>query len=344
MLKPYTLAQIRFEEILEIGADGRNSRTCLVNDVQLGAEIVIKRVQKAKLNSPDEFFDEAKALYATSHPNVVQVHYACEDADHIYIAMPYYRSGSVKCLMAAEPLTIREIVRLGCQVLCGLHNIHSKGLIHFDIKPDNILLSDRGEALLSDFGLAKQMNLGVATPNGLYLRMAPPEATGGPPYDLRFDIYQVGLTLYRMCNGNDNFDEQCARFGSGASLDRLAFARELRSGTFPDRASFHEHIPAKLRKLIKKCLSPNPADRFQSALAVANCLAGVDDCLDWRLRKGTVSKVWSKNENGTEKRFTVNSDGSTELVSITNGRTRRTTNACRASMTRRDIEGILKGH
>ncbi len=91
---------------------------------------------------------------SSAHPNVVQIHYACYDADRIYLAMPYYRKGSVTSLITDKYMTVREIVTVGCQVLSGLHNIHSKGLIHFDVKPDNILLSDRGEALLSDFGLA----------------------------------------------------------------------------------------------------------------------------------------------------------------------------------------------
>lgn len=158
MFKPYNTAQIVFDLDTEIGQNGRNSQTYTARDHQLDAEIVIKKIEKGKLNSPVEFFDESKALYASSHPNVVPVHYACEDATHIYIAMPFYRNGSVNELITGKFMTVREIVKVGCQVLSGLHNIHSKGLIHFDVKPDNILLSDRGEALISDLGkLSKQI-------------------------------------------------------------------------------------------------------------------------------------------------------------------------------------------
>ncbi|RVG50656.1 serine/threonine-protein kinase [Sinorhizobium meliloti] len=343
MLKPYRRAELAFQEVREIGADGRNSKTWVVNDVQLGAEIVMKTIAKGSLRSVNEFFDEAKALYATAHQNVVQIHYACEDADNVYIAMPLYRRGSIKGLMEAAHLTTREIVRLGCQVLSGLHNIHSKGLIHFDIKPDNILLSNRGEALLSDFGLAKQMQLGVAVPNGLYIRMSPPEATGRPPFDLRFDIYQIGLTLYRMAVGNEAFRHQYARFSPGGVLDRVALAAEIQAGTFPDRQAFDEHVPIRLRRVIVKCLEPNPNDRFDSALAVANALAAVDDSLDWRLEKGAVNRTWTKNEGGTEKRFVVNQDGSTIFTTTTNGgQARRKRDLCRPRMTRREIEGVLR--
>lgn len=93
------------------------------------------------------------------------------DSDHVYVAMPYYRKGSVAGLITGKHMTVREIVTAACQVLSGLHNIHSKSLIHFDVKPDNILLSERMEALISDFGLAKQMNLaGVALQDRLYFQ------------------------------------------------------------------------------------------------------------------------------------------------------------------------------
>ena len=343
MLKPYKRAELQFQELREIGSDGRNSKTWVVNDIQLGGEIVMKTIAKANLHSLDEFFDEAKALYTTVHQNVVQIHYACEDVESIYIAMPFYRMGSVKGMMADGHLTAREIVRLGCQMLSGLHNIHSKGLIHFDIKPDNILLSNRKEALLSDFGLAKQMQLGVARPNGLYVRMAPPEATGTQDFDLRFDIYQTGLTLYRMAVGNEAFDQQYSRFVSGGLVNIDLLSKEIMAGTFPDRRAFDEHVPATLRRVIVKCLQPNPADRFQSALSVANALAGVDGSLDWRLEKRGVDKAWVKNEEGTEKRFMVMQDGSTVFTTTARGgQPRRKVDSCRAMMTRREIEGVLR--
>jgi serine/threonine protein kinase len=343
MLKPYQRAELNFRQIREIGADGRNSTTHVVHDAQLGAEIVMKTIAKARIADPDEFFDEAKHLYNTTHQNVVQIHYACEDADNIYIAMPFYRRGSVKGLMNGGRLTVREVVKLGCQLLCGLHNIHSKGLIHFDIKPDNVLLSNRGEALLSDFGLAKQMQLGQAEPNGLYIRMAPPEVVAGPPYTLSFDIYQIGLTLYRMLNGNDEFHRQYSAFVTPAGLDRPALGRAIASGNFPDRALFGEHVPINLQRVVSKCLEPNPNDRFPSALAVANALAEVEQCLDWRPVQDPVRKVWVKLDGNTEKRFVVNQDGSTVFTSMAlGGAPRRKRDLCVQAMTKTAIRRALR--
>jgi hypothetical protein len=84
MLKPYNRAELMFDLIREIGQDGKNSQAFVARDHQLDAEIVIKRIVKANIQDAGEFFAESKALYASAHPNVVPIHYACEDADHVY--------------------------------------------------------------------------------------------------------------------------------------------------------------------------------------------------------------------------------------------------------------------
>lgn len=343
MLKPYRKAELAFETIREIGSDGRNSKTFLVNDMQIGAEIVVKQIAKDSLGSTEDYFAEAKALYASAHQNVVQLHYACEDDDHVFIAMPFYAAGSIKGVLAHRHLTVREIVCLGCQTLSGLHNIHSKGLIHFDIKPDNILLSPRREALLSDFGLAKQTKLGLAEPDGLYIRMAPPEAVSGPPYKLTFDIYQIGLTLYRMCVGPAEFERQFSRFIGLTGVNQVALGQALQRGEFPDRRGLPAHIPSRLETVIMKCLKVDPDERYQSALAVANALAGVDSCLDWEFVDHPVNRIWRKVVDGKEHRFTVNQDGATDFVTIQpGGNRRRKTDACKSRMTPTQIKGVLR--
>lgn len=343
MIRPYNRAEVHFDLIREIGTDGRNSKAYVAHDHQLDAEIVVKEVKKASLNSSADFFGESKLLYASAHPNVVQIHYACQDSDAIYLAMPYYRKGSVKGLMNTRALSVREIVTLGCQMLSGLHNIHSKRLVHFDIKPDNILLSDRGEALLSDFGLARRMNLrGVAEQDRFYVRMIPPEGMAGHEHDVTFDIYQVGLTLYRMCNGNVDFEAQFAAFG-GATFDRDGFRFAVRNGRFPKRADFLPHVPNRLRRIVQKCLETDPTKRFQTALEVSNALAEVDGAtLDWYFSRTGDTREWRKNENGTSYEFTVDGSGSSQCYKAVNGGARRRVSAgCNANMNERAIQKFL---
>lgn len=347
MLKAYNLAEVSFKLLKEIGHEGKNSSAFVAHDKQLDAEIVIKKVPKDKLDI-DTFFEESKILYLSSHPNVVQVHYACQDKDSIYIAMPYYRRGSLNALISSRYLTVREIVVLACQIASGLHNIHSKKLIHFDVKPDNVLLSDRGEALLSDFGLSKRTGLdGQADQDRMYSKTLPPEALKGESFSPSFDIYQLGLTLYRMCNGNVEFYEQFQKYGmTPAKFDRDAFRFDLRNGRFPDRSSFVEHIPEKLKKVVKKCLEPNPADRFKGAIDVANALAGIDgNMLDWQYSSDTGDRSWTKQSGGREYVLVVRSDGSsTASKQINSGTPSRIRDYCADSVSSRDIRKFLGGY
>ncbi len=345
MFKPYNKAEIVFDLSHKVGKQGQNSETFVAIDKQLDAEIVIKSIQKSKLASPENFFDESKALYASAHPNVVQIYYACFDADRIYLAMPYYKRGSLADLVSNGFLTVREIIVIACQVLSALHNIHSKNLIHFDVKPDNILFSDRGDALLSDFGLAKQMNLsGVAYQDRFYFKMIPPEATESDHFTRAFDIYQFGLTLYRICNGEQQFTEQYARYGTGAAFRRADFKFDICNGRFPDRDAHLPHVPEALRKVINRCLAPAPADRFQSAIDVANALAPIDgEYLDWKYEVSDDQRIWTKNIKGTRIVFKVYKDDSTEcLKAIGEGLPRKVGDGCQKQMTDRQIRTFLR--
>jgi eukaryotic-like serine/threonine-protein kinase len=345
MINLYNLAQVSFELKTEIGQEGKNSNTYIAHDPQLNAEIVIKKISKQKIDSIDCFFDESKILYLSSHPNVVQIHYACQDCDNIYIAMPYYRNGSLNSLINSRFLTVREIVVFGCQIASGLHNIHSKKLIHFDVKPDNILLSERGEALISDFGLAKHIDFsGKASQDRLYFKMFPPEALNGCEFTVLFDIYQLGLTLYRLCNGNSDFNGQFYTYGvTPSSFDRDRFRFDVRNGRFPNRSTFLEHIPEKLRKIIKKCLDPKPSDRYCAIIEVANALAEIDgNSLDWQFSQLNSDKVWRKRTDNREYKLTISSDGSSQAEKITaSGNVTRMRDYCQSNLTPKDIKKFL---
>ncbi len=265
-------------------------------DHQLQPDLAIKRMPKSRLGDPEEYFREATILYLSSHPNVVPIHYACEDETYVYLAMPYYQDGSLNVVLNKRSLAVREIVRLGTHFLSGLYNIHTKQLIHFDVKPDNILLSQRGEGLLSDFGLAKKTAYdGEAGQDRIYGRTAPPESFGKDRgFTSAFDMYHAGLTLYRMCVGNAEFYRQLEPFGTKVNLKREEFRHAVRNGKFPDRSSFQEHIPERLKRIVKRCLDPSPEKR-PKAIEVINELAEIDgNLLDWQYTGGDGKQSWSK--------------------------------------------------
>lgn len=305
MYSLYNKAEVSFRFIKEIGQEGRNSQAFLAHDENLDAELVIKVIPKANSANADEFFNESRSLYRATHPHVVQIQYACACDDNIYLALPYYKNGSLKSYAEKNNLSIREIIRYGIQISTGLHNVHSKGLIHFDIKPDNILLSDRNEALVSDFGLARLINEeDQATPLGMYIKHMAPEWFTKKGFTSQYDIYQLGLTLYRLVVGDTNFHDQLNAFSSMAELEAAVC-----DGAFPARITL-EHIPARLGKIITKCLQVDLDARYQSVLEVSNDLSKIDDNLiDWRYEVVDGVRRWSKVTNTHEFLLEVDEAG-----------------------------------
>ncbi|WP_235363849.1 serine/threonine-protein kinase [Burkholderia oklahomensis] len=340
MLKADTQAQLCFKLGDEIGSEGKNSTVFRAHDIQMDAQLAIKRITKSSIKDAADYYREASILYMGDHANVVPIHYACEDTDHIYLAMPYYPNGSLNGLLEQRFLTVREIVRYGIQFLSGLHNIHSKKLIHFDIKPDNILLSSRNEALLSDFGLAQRMRVdGKAEPPVSYVKNIPPEALVESEHSVAFDIYQVGLTLYRMCCGNDAFYEPLKQFKSFAD-----FSAAVQKGAFPDRSTFPAHIPNPLRTLVKKCLSVDVNARYGAIIEVSNALGSIEgNELDWQYEVyPDGGREWTKSVDGREFTLTVTGSGESTATRRTEKTVSKLKDFCAAKIDEKTIRKFLK--
>lgn len=347
MYSVYNRAEVRFEYLEEIGQDGQNSQTFIAHDGNLDAEIVIKQISRKNLSTgdaaftEDDFFSESRLLYKAAHAHVVQIRYACACEDNIYLALPYYKNGSLKELSKKRQLTGREIIRFAIQICSGLHNIHSKGLIHFDIKPDNILLSDRYEALISDFGLAKLVQADfTATPAAVYCWHVTPEfIQGHTQVTSQHDIYQLGMTLYRLVVGEDEFNSQRLAFQTPEKL-----VSAILDGKFPSRITL-EHIPNRLKTTIENCLKIDLNERYASVLDVANDLALIDDkTLDWVYCNDDGRRTWHKATPTHEYMLTIDSDGVAEAKKKTaSGRWSRVTGAC-GNITKTEIKRFLRSY
>jgi serine/threonine protein kinase len=339
MLIPYQTAQVSFQKQQRIGENGENSEVYVAHDKHLDAELVVKQVKTDGFNE-ERFLLEAQLLYKSTHPNVVQVLYACKDAQHIYIAMPYYQRGSLHQIVEAEGLTCRQLIRYSIQFLSGLNNIHSKGLLHFDIKPDNILISDTNEALLSDFGFAKNMDEdGFATPEATYRYHLPPESATTRDFNNSADIYQVGLTIYRLLVGLDSLERQWNSFANGAEL-----AAAQRKETYPDLKQLPHHVPKQLKTIIKKCLKFDPDSRYQSVMDLLNQLSSIDDLgLDWRFSIADEKRRWeSISSDGTTLSLEVSDNGqSIAQKQKAGGAPRRKAEFCEANVTPERIHEVL---
>lgn len=282
---------VRATKIKEIGnGQGRNSRVYLAYDPQLDGNVALKEIPVYYFRCPKEYFKEAQILYANNHPRVVPVQYACHDPFFVRIIMPYFANGSMQDRLNQGPLTLRKTIRWAQEFLTGLHHVHSKGFVHFDIKPSNILIHNDGSVMLSDFGQTMPTDqFGVAKLPPLYLTHLPPEAYGYSKATKQADMYQVGLTLYRMSNGEDFLKPQL-------SIDQSEMISRIISAKFPRRDLFLPHVPRKLKTIIRKLLELNPSKRYQTPIELMNALGTIKgELLDWQYLNLGNGAVWGKS-------------------------------------------------
>ena len=304
-------AELDLEMREEIGMEGRNSRTFVAFDTQLNATLVAKRIPRADFTDEAEYFKEAQRLYDARHPNVVPVQYACRMPDEVCLVMPRYAT-SLQALLERENLTVREIVRYGLGFLSGLHHVHVRKLIHLDVKPSNILIDAADRAAIADFGLSRYVDRrGLADHDVMYRRHRVPESLTGSKVGAQADIYQAGLTLYRMTLGADVLDEQWAAFG----VDEVGAFKAVLRGELPDRSNqvFPAHVPNDLRRLIQKAMEVDPDDRFPTILDMISALGEVSEFLDWRYEDdGAGLERWTKQVDEREYEVTLEHTTPTE--------------------------------
>jgi len=202
------------------------------------------------------------------HPNIVSVFDLHETDDHLYLSMELVEGRSLRSWLEKQgPLPVDRVIAVGLQVTSALDHLHSKGLVHRDVKPGNILVPSEGTVKLCDMGLARPLEEGVTvtetemvvgTPN----YMAPEQATGADLTNAS-DIYGLGLTLYQALTGEIPLKEPTAI----ATLSRRQ--RERPSSIRRQRPD----CPRWLDRLILRMLEPNPRERL-SAEGVAKALAG----------------------------------------------------------------------
>ena len=289
-------AEIRYERIRQIGAgQGMNSEVFVARCLHLDREIAVKEIDVRRINPGgwDAYHQEARAIHASSHRNVVPILYACRTANLVCLAMPYFNNGSLHDRIDTAPLSLQDGYRVADGVLAALTQVHTSGFLHFDVKPSNILFSATHEPMIADFGQSRLIDpaTGIAAAPALYMYGAPPEALVGGVGTAESDVYQAGLTLYRMFNGNSMFDAQKP---SAAQL--LA---EITSGRFPNRRRFMPHVPRGLCRVIRKALKVDPPDRYHSATEFRDALARVPIPLDWRTHIApTGETTWQASRNG----------------------------------------------
>ena len=250
---------------------GNFGQVWLAQDLTLMSEVAVKILDESMVTAAESLL-EAQVGNRLNHQNVVKVHYAdvasLNGVNLVLIAMDYHSNGSILSKLNSGNFIIAPIaISIAIDVLRGLEYLHEQQLFHNDIKPSNILVGLRNEALLTDYGISC-VSPGLAptaAPNAYILHRAPETAANGI-ISVVTDIYQVGLTLFRMINGIGLISDLMAKVGN-PEFEKLKIA-----GKVPNQDDYKLFIPNDLRRIINKATHFDPSQRYQSALEMRRAL------------------------------------------------------------------------
>jgi len=245
-------------------------------DTSLGRRVAIKILHSHEARTSgavDRFEHEARSIAALSHPGIVDVYDFGHDGDQYFIVMQFVSGTSVKDMLRPGPLPIQQSVDIGVQVAKALDYAHSRGIVHRDIKPQNLLVMEDGSAKVVDFGIAVSQGDEPAQENGTVLGtvhyVAPEQARGEPPSPAS-DIYALGVVLYEMLTGRVPFD--------GTTPVEIA-TKHVSSEPMPP-SRLNPSIPLALERAILHAMEKDPSRRPATAGEFARELASYNDILD----------------------------------------------------------------
>jgi eukaryotic-like serine/threonine-protein kinase len=270
-----TVVDGRYDVVRPLGGGGMGE-VYLARDQILDRDVALKVLRRQYAGDSEfteRFKREALNAASLSHPNIVQIYDRGETTDGAaYIAMEYVPGGTLKeRITRGEPLALADVASIGAQVAEALGAAHTRGVIHRDIKPQNILLTAKGEAKVGDFGIARGASAITLSETGSVMGTVSymsPEQAMGEPATPRSDLYALGVVLYEAITG-----------GLPYTADNpIAVSMKHVNEPLRPPKEVNPAIPDDMNALVVTLLAKNPEDRYADATQLADDL--------WKVRRG----------------------------------------------------------
>jgi serine/threonine protein kinase/Flp pilus assembly protein TadD len=263
-------ATISHYRVLEKLGAGGMGEVYLAEDTQLDRKVAIKFLppeSTADQQAKKRLAREARAAAKLDHPNICTIHEVGEEEGRSFIVMQYVEGVTLASRLQRKPLEIVEALDIAVHVADALAEAHSHGIIHRDIKPQNVMLTARGQVKVLDFGLAKVVQQrsfadsgaeteSLLTERGMIMGTVPymsPEQVRGETLDARSDIFSFGAVLYEMVSGRQLF-----------AAESLAGTISAILTTEPPPLKRYVDVPEQLQRIVQKCLEKNRERRYQT--------------------------------------------------------------------------------
>jgi eukaryotic-like serine/threonine-protein kinase len=255
----------------ELGRGGM-ATVYLAHDLKHDRPVALKVLHSelAATLGPERFLREIKLAARLQHPHIMSVHDSGETAGFLWFTMPYIEGESLRARLSREKqLPVDDALRITCEAAEALDYAHRHGVVHRDVKPDNILLSGT-HALVADFGIGRALGIAATderlTDSGVVIGtpayMAPEQAMGEPTIDGRSDVYSLGVVAYEMLVGEPPFTGPTAQ---------VVLAKRF-TGETPRLRHIRPAVPEQVEQAVVRALAPTAADRFQTAAEFSRAL------------------------------------------------------------------------
>jgi serine/threonine protein kinase/Flp pilus assembly protein TadD len=246
-------------KILEKLGEGGMGVAYKAQDTKLDRIVALKFLPKHLLcdeSAKTRFVNEAKAASSLDHQNIATIYEIDEVEGECFICMAYIKGKSLKELIKEKVLSIEKILNISIQIAEGLNTAHKKGIVHRDIKSDNIMLTNEGLVKIMDFGLAKLKGVSKLTKTGTTLgtmQYMSPEQAQGMDVDHRSDIFSFGVVLYEMITNQLPFQGE----------HEAAVIYSILNETPEPLARYKAGVPGELQRVVDKALAKNRDERYQ---------------------------------------------------------------------------------